>query len=91
MAWGPVAGVLLESSEGVVMRFTPSRRARDAVPILTPVDLAAFFLGRGASLVPAPQQEQSLVQWAGRTGGPRIEAGTDRDVADLTQGSGLPG
>lgn len=90
MAWGPVAGVLLESSEGVVMRFAPSRRARDAGPILTPVDLAAFFLGRGASLVPAPRQEQPPVQWAGRTGGPRVEAGTDRDVADLTQGSGLP-
>lgn len=62
MAWGPVAGVLLESSEGVAMRFTPSRRARDAGPILTPVDLVAFFLGRGASLVPAPRQEQPLVQ-----------------------------
>lgn len=73
------------------MRFTPSRRARGAGPILTPVDLAAFFLGRGASLVPAPRQEQSLVQWAGRTGGPRIEAGTDRGVADLTQGSWAAG
>ena len=57
-----MAGVLLESSEGVAMRFTPSRRARDAGPILTPVDLVAFFLGRGASLVPAPRQEQPLVQ-----------------------------